>query len=116
MKGYAFIEFEEKDVAEIAAKTMNNYILFEKVLKCSVIEEASRYNLIFKKWKRKFKYNNKYEKYLKEKNKVKSNEELRDLVKLLLEKEEQKKNKLKEMGIKYDYPGFVKNFNKFRLQ
>jgi nucleolar protein 15 len=89
---------------------MNNYILFEKVLKCSVVDEASRYNLIFKKWKRKFKFNNKYQTYLKEKNKVKSKEEMKELVKLLLEKEEQKRKKLNEMGIKYEYPGYVNYF------
>lgn len=86
---------------------MNNYILFEKILKCSVVEETSRYNTIFKNCKRKFKFNNKYQTYLKEKNKFKSKEEMIELVKLLLEKEEQKRTKFKEMGIKYDYPGYV---------
>ena len=29
--GYAFIEFGDEETARIAAKTMNNYILFEKI-------------------------------------------------------------------------------------
>ena len=29
-RGYAFIEFASKDVAEIAVKTMNGYMLFHK--------------------------------------------------------------------------------------
>ena len=33
---------------------------------------------------------------------------MKELVKLLLEKEEQKRKKLNEMGIKYEYPGYVK--------
>ncbi len=87
---------------------MNNYILFDKVLKCSVVDDTSRYNLIFKRWKRNFKYNDKYKTYLKEKNKIKSKEEVREHVKQLLEKEEIKRKKLSELGIKYDFPGFVK--------
>jgi len=89
---------------------MNNYILFDKVLKCSVVEDTSKHNLIFKKWKRKFKYHDKYQNYVQEKNKLKSKEEVKDNIKLLLEKEEAKRKKLAELGIKYDFPGFVNNF------
>jgi nucleolar protein 15 len=87
---------------------MNNYILFDKVLKCSMVEDASKHNLIFKRWKRKFKFHNKYENYLQEKNKFKTNEEMKDHVKMLLEKEELKRKKLTDLGITYDFPGFVK--------
>lgn len=115
IKGFAFLEFEDKDVAKVAANTMNNYILFDKVLKCSLVEDTSKHNLLFKKWKKKFKFSDKYQKYVQEKNKVyfinkfqpKSKEELKERVKLLLEKEELKRKKLEEMGIKYDFPGFV---------
>ena len=40
--GYAFIEFEDEETARIAAKTMNNYILFEKILKCSFVEDKKK--------------------------------------------------------------------------
>ena len=33
-KHYAFIEFESRKVAEIVAETMNNYLLFNRLLKC----------------------------------------------------------------------------------
>jgi hypothetical protein len=49
---------------------MNNYILFDKILKCVVVEDTSKYNLLFKKWKKKFVFADKYKKYLLEKNKV----------------------------------------------
>jgi hypothetical protein len=49
---------------------MNNYLLFDRILKCSVVEDTSKYNLIFKRWKRKFVFNDKYKKYLLHKNKV----------------------------------------------
>ena len=50
--GYAFIEFEDEETARIAAKTMNNYILFEKILKCNFVEDKSKYDRIFLKWKK----------------------------------------------------------------
>ena len=36
-KGYAFIEFRSEDVAKIVAETMNNYLMFEKLLKCKKV-------------------------------------------------------------------------------
>lgn len=95
---------------------MNNYILFDKVLKCSMVEDVSKHNLIFKRWKRKFKFHNKYENYLQEKNKFKTNEEMKDHVKMLLEKEELKRKKLTDLGITYDFPGFVILFSKIYLE
>ena len=41
--GYAFIEFSSEETARIAAKTMNNYILFNKILKCSFMEDKEKY-------------------------------------------------------------------------
>lgn len=34
-RGYAFVEFEDEDVAEIARETMDNYLMFDKILKCA---------------------------------------------------------------------------------
>lgn len=87
---------------------MNNYVLFDKILKCSVIDDTSRYGLIFKKWKRKFNFTNKYQNFLSERNRSKTSEEVKEKVKLLLEKEEQKRKKLEELGIQFNFPGFVK--------
>ena len=33
-KGFAFIEFECDEVAKIVAESMNNYLLFNKLLQC----------------------------------------------------------------------------------
>ncbi len=33
-KGYAFAEFECDEVARVVADTMNNYLMFDKLLKC----------------------------------------------------------------------------------
>lgn len=33
-KGFAFVEFKCDEVAKIVAQTMNNYLMFNKLLKC----------------------------------------------------------------------------------
>ena len=33
-KGYAFVEFESETVAKIVSDTMNNYLMFNRLLKC----------------------------------------------------------------------------------
>ena len=58
--GYAFIEFEDEETARIAAKTMNNYILFEKIIKCNFAEDKSKYDRLFLKWKKKFELKDRY--------------------------------------------------------
>ena len=35
-KGFAFVQFECIEVAEVVAETMNNYLMFSKLLKCEL--------------------------------------------------------------------------------
>lgn len=47
-KGYAFVEFLYKDVAKIVVDTMNNYLMFEKLLKCQLVPTERAGRAIFK--------------------------------------------------------------------
>merc|ERR1712088_920513 len=47
-KGYAFVEFMFKDVAKIVAETMNNYLMFEKIVKCQLVPAEKVTKTIFK--------------------------------------------------------------------
>jgi nucleolar protein 15 len=49
-KGFAYIQFEHDSVAKIAAETMNNYLMFDKLMKCVVIPPAEVLPSMFKKW------------------------------------------------------------------
>jgi nucleolar protein 15 len=86
---------------------MNNYLIFDKILKCSVVDDTAKHELIFKRWKRKFKFHDKYQNYIQEKNKMKTSDEVKLNLKTMLEKEDQKRKKLAEIGINYEFPGFV---------
>lgn len=48
-KGYAYIEFKVPEVAEIAAQTMNNYIMFKHVLKTAYIPPEKQTFNFFRK-------------------------------------------------------------------
>lgn len=52
-KGFAFIEFQSEDVAKIVAETMNNYLFFEKLLKCEFIPSDQVHPNAFKGWSKK---------------------------------------------------------------
>ncbi|CAN8103761.1 unnamed protein product [Discula destructiva] len=54
-KHFAFAEFEEASTAEIVAKTMNNYLLFGHILKCSVIPKDQIHDELFKGANKRFK-------------------------------------------------------------
>lgn len=38
-KGYAFVEFDCDEVAKIAAETMDNYMMFGRLLKCKLVKQ-----------------------------------------------------------------------------
>ena len=48
-RGYAFVEFLYQDVAKIVAETMNNYLMFEKLVKCELVPTAKVSRAIFRK-------------------------------------------------------------------
>ena len=114
--GYAFIEFEDEETARIAAKTMNNYILFEKILKCSFVEDKKKYDRIFLKWKKKFEFKERYKIHCENLSKKKSKEQIKEMVQGLLDREEQRREKMKELGIKYEYKGFKEIVDEYKKE
>jgi len=51
-KGFAFVEFEEEQVAKIVAETMQGYLLFDKTLVCHMLAKDKCHKLLFKGHKR----------------------------------------------------------------
>ena len=112
--GYAFIEFEDEETARIAAKTMNNYILFEKILKCSFVEDKKKYDRIFLKWKKKFEFKERYKIHCEKLAKKKSKEEIKEMIQGLLDREEKRREKMRELGIQYEYKGFKEIVDEYK--
>ncbi|KAF7458578.1 MKI67 FHA domain-interacting nucleolar phosphoprotein [Cryptosporidium felis] len=101
-RGYAFIEFESLEAAEIAASTMNNYIIFKRSLKCHVIPKQNIHKYIFNKSKRSLPTSGD--------NKVSSEKELEKRAKRSASNKRKKLLKIEktlaEKGIKFELPAF----------
>ena len=102
-KGYSFIEFDEKNVAKVAAETMHGFLLFGKQLVCRVLNEVHKFQMFPNKKNVVDKYPEFKEKY----NTEQPLEIVKDRVHRLLEKERKLREKIKEQGIIYDFPGYV---------
>jgi len=46
-KGFAIVEFLYREVAEVVVETMNNYLMFDCILKCSIFPEEKCHPLMF---------------------------------------------------------------------
>jgi len=113
-RGYAFIEFRDKKVAEIAVTTMDKYIIFGKQIDCHMIQPELAHRDMFKNGNRDWVFvptalkfrNKKNIEQLPESEGGKTLEQRVQRVQGLLEKEKEKRIRLKELGIEYDYPGY----------
>jgi len=46
--GFAFVEFKYREVATVVAETMNNYLMFDRILKCSLVPKERTSKAIFR--------------------------------------------------------------------
>jgi len=107
-KGYGFIEFEHAEVAKIAADTMNNYLMYEKLFKCKFIPPENVHKDTFKNCHRRFRLprNNARTRFHHNKN-ITDAEHSKRLGKM--EKKLKKKQEiLAKMGLSYEMPSTLK--------
>lgn len=103
-----------KKEAEIAVQTMDKYIIFGKQLDCHMIEPEMAHKDMFKNGNRDWVFVPTALKFRKKKNEEllpeseggKTLEQRVQRVQGLLEKEKEKRIRLKELGIEYDFPGY----------
>ncbi|KAK3726432.1 hypothetical protein QZH41_014944 [Actinostola sp. cb2023] len=105
-KGYAFVEFECDEVAKIAAETMDNYIMFGRVLKCKVVSPEKIHPRLWKGSNRKFQYVPRRENEIKKQNKERTQEEHEKNIRNLLKKQSRKRKNLEKLGVSYKFPGY----------
>ncbi|KAG7331228.1 hypothetical protein KOW79_005197 [Hemibagrus wyckioides] len=109
-KGYAFVEFECDEVAKIVAETMDNYLMGERLIKCSVMPPEKVHEKLFVGSQKIFKKPKRpaVARY----NKAHGPEEMKKLSGKLLSKESKLRKRLAEKGIDYDFPGFAAQVKK----
>jgi len=102
-KHYAFLEFDSSSVAKIVAETMDNYLLMGHILRCEVIPRDKVHPELWlganKKWK---KIPQGRIERLKH-DKPRTQEEIEKAENRLIWRQTEKKRKLEEAGIKYDF-------------
>lgn len=106
-KHYAFIRFADPEVAEIVADTMDNYILFGHRLVCHVVKPEDIHEKLFEGASVHAKPGKGFAKAKKAHNKKRTQEQTDKLVGRLVSKENKKREKLKALGIEYDFEGFA---------
>jgi nucleolar protein 15 len=104
---YAFMEFEDADVAHIVALTMNKYILFNRTLVCHVVENDKINANLWIGANRKFREVPWRDIAKRQMNAKKTPEEKQKKLKELQGKEKKKMAKLAAMGINYEYSGYA---------
>ena len=107
-KGFMFVLFADEEVAKIAAKTMNNYVMVGKQLKACLVDvkqgspvlqkfKASHSKFKFVPWKLLFR---------KSFDSAKDEESMKRKMRQLLESDEKKRQKLKALGINFNFAGY----------
>jgi len=106
-KGYGFIEFEHSEVAKIAADTMNNYLMYEKLFKCKYVAPEKVHADTFKNSHRHFHMpRNNAKKRFEHNRNISDDQHTKRLVRLD-KKLKKKKAVLTKLGINYDIPAIA---------
>ncbi|CAH1241118.1 NIFK [Branchiostoma lanceolatum] len=115
-KGYGFIEFECEEVAKVVAETMNNYLMFEKLLKCEFIPVERLHPKTFNGWNRKFHKPTRRSTAIRKHNKPKDAAATLQSAMRLASKDLGRKKKYAALGLKYDFSGYDDVAKKAKLQ
>ncbi|CAH1774250.1 unnamed protein product [Owenia fusiformis] len=115
IKGYAFVEFLYDEVADIVAETMNNYLMFNKLLKCEHIPADKVHPDMFKGAGRKFMKPKAHKVAITRYNNMVSLEKQKQIIPKITRKNAKKMAKLKELGIDYRFDGVKIEKKKLKL-
>lgn len=106
-RGYAYIEFEDEDVASIASETMNGYLMFRSLIKSRVMDRKKiDSEQLFRNWKRVFTVKTPKQKRASY-NQLRSEEQIDKSEQRRARKLKQQQKKLAAAGIKYDLTDFI---------
>jgi len=108
-RGYAFIEFDDQEVATIVAETMNDYLMYGRRLKCEVVPKEKLHPSTFMGSARPRKDNTEKSQlaHRLSHNRTKTQQEMDRTVRKLLDREEKRRAKLEGLGIHYEFDGFA---------
>ena len=106
-KGYAFVEFESLETAQIVGETMNGYMMFGRTLRAHVLEARAIHADLFKGTDKPFRVMPGGAIAAQAQNAARTYSAEVKRLERLKKNEESKRNKLAEMGINYAFPGYA---------
>jgi nucleolar protein 15 len=107
-RGYAFIEFDDPEVASIVAETMNDYLMYGRRLKCEVVpkEKVHPSTFLGSGRVRPDTTAQSHQTHRLAHNRTKTQQEMDKNVRRLLEREEKRRKKIEALGLQYEFDGF----------
>ncbi|KAG2158001.1 uncharacterized protein EDB93DRAFT_1122584 [Suillus bovinus] len=102
-KHHGFVEFDSASIAQIVAETMDNYLLMGHILKCKMIPKEKVHPELWVGANKKWKAIPRDQIVRKEHNKPRTQESIRKAEKRLIQRENERKRKLAEVGITYNF-------------
>jgi len=119
-RGFAFVQFADEEVAAIVAQTLSGYLFMgEKKLVCHVVPKDKIHPFLFRGVSlkslalrpKKMKGHESLIKYWQDQhkeivNRLDTRERMTKITQRLVGKEKQKRQKLADLGIDYDFPGY----------
>jgi nucleolar protein 15 len=106
-RGFGFVAFDDPEVAAVVADTMSGYLMGQKRVVCHVVPKDKVHPDLFKGAKKVFKKIDWAAKHRKKVNRPKSSDKMKEITQRLVSRERKKRDKLKELGIDYDFPGYA---------
>ena len=104
-KGYGFVQFKYPEVASIVAETMNGYLLLGKVLTAQTLP-ANKRNPFSHSTSKIYRFVDWKKLFVAKNNAPKTEKQTAHIVHNLLKNEDKRREKLVELGIDYEFPGF----------
>ncbi|KAL0230582.1 hypothetical protein PCE1_004139 [Barthelona sp. PCE] len=105
-KHFGWVEFQDRHDAEVAVEVMTNYLVHFNFLQAKLLEDSEIHEGLFKNAAKPFFHVNHRRKHREEINKKRTAEQIQKNWDKLLKKEAVKKQKLKDEGYEYEYPGY----------
>lgn len=102
-KHYAFLEFDSASVSRIVADTMDNYLLMGHILQCKVIPKDKVHPDLWVGANRKWRQVPRDRIVRVQHHKARTEESIRKAEKRLIKRQKERKRKLEEAGIKYNF-------------
>jgi len=104
-KGYAWLEFALPEVAAIAAEAMDGYMMYKQKLIVRLVPVAQQHPELFKGANRKYTVLPVHQLAAQRHNRVRTNAEHTRRLARLVKKDRARQEKLKALGIDYEYKG-----------